>query len=206
MIKQRPKQILQLIKALSALVSDGGKSIYTVRRYAYQINLFVNWADSNDLKDCLAGGEATREAFRAWAGETYESYQHRKLNEKNHNTRLLYVSQILEAATGIEYLMQGVRKVKPKPNPNGGTEPLAVHDFAHAVALNQCLFDGLCDLVLNQRPFPFKLDLPKSLGWAENHLWLFPTSFWLLPPQLRQASIREELGANASWIHELSTW
>ncbi|TKR56337.1 hypothetical protein D7I39_07090 [Allopusillimonas ginsengisoli] len=98
--------------------------------------------------------------------------------------------------------MRNIRTVKRLTNPNGGTEPLALYDFAHAVALNQSLFDGLCDLVLEMQPFPYKLDLPVSLGWEENHLWLFPTTVWRRPPHLRDDAFRVKMGSNASWAYD----
>lgn len=189
-LKQRPKQILQLIRALSRRITDGGKALSTTAQYAYHLIRFMDVADNNGLVDSIAGGEATRHAFRIWAKETQERYKRQEFGESQHNLRLIHVCELLEATTGIQNLMQGIRTVKTRANPNGGTEPLALHDFAHAVALNQCLFDGLCELVLEQRPFPYKLDLPSSLGWAENHLWLFPTNIWCLPPHKRDNSNR----------------
>lgn len=201
-LKQRPKQILQLIKAISNSMTDGGKSAQTTANYARCILRFINWADCNCLHDCLAGGDATRHAFRAWAVETKKRYNRQLFGEANHNHLLIHVCKMLEATTGLQDLMQGIRIIKRRTNPNGGTEPLALHDFAHAVALNQCLFDGLCDLVLEQRPFPYKLDLPSSLGWEQNHLWLFPTTMWRLPPHLRDNAIRARMGTNASWSYD----
>lgn len=192
LIKQRPKQIIRIIKALSNLMTDGGKSSRTTGAYAWKFKTFIDWADGNDLHDCLAGGEATRDSFRAWASHTLERYKRQQINEENHNSFLTVICELLEATTGLENLLQGIRKVKKTSNPNGGTEPLALHDFSHAVALNQSLFDGLCDLVLEIRPFPYKLDLPGSLGWTENHLWLFPTVRWCKPPHRQGDTIRAE--------------
>lgn len=201
-LKRRPKQILLLIKSISALITDGGMSIETTGRYALLIVRFIKWADDNNLNDCLTGGEATRAAFLAWSADTHERYRRQQFGEKEHNSRLHCVSKLLEATTGVENLMQGVRKVKQRSNPNGGTEPLALHDFAHAVALNQSIFDGLCELVLENRPFPYKLDLPHSLGWRDNYLWLFPTNRWHYIPHLRDEATRKISGANASWAYD----
>lgn len=181
-LKQRTSQILQLIKALSRLVTDGGKRMATVNTHAIYLKSFMDWADANRLHDCLSGGDATRHAYLAWADDTRERYRRQEFGEHTHNLRLDYVRELLETTTGLENLHRGTRKVKKRWNPNGSTEPLAPHDFAHAVALNHALFDGLCDLVLEQRPFPYKLVLPATLGWAENHLWLFPIHLWRLPP------------------------
>lgn len=202
LIKQRPKQIRQLIKVLSNLGNDSGRSLETIGGYAWNIIKFIDWADSNDLNDCLAGGEATIKAFRTWAAHTRECYLHQEFGEQNHNYRLSHVCELLEATTGLENLMQGIRKVKQRRNPNGGTEPLLLHDFIHTVALNQSIFDGLCDLVLERRLFPYKLNLPGSLGWPENHLWLFPTTLWRLPPHQRAEAIRVKRGSNSSWPYD----
>lgn len=204
LIKRRPKQILQIIKALSSLRTDSGRSLSTIRQYATIFISFVDWADEKRLPNCLDGGDATRQAFRAWSHETAERYRRQDFGEAFHNFRLNYISELLEATTGLQNLMHGIRTLRKKSNPNGGTEPLALHDFGHAVAINQCLFDGLCDLVLEQRPFPYKLELPNSLSWPESHLWLFPSNLWRLPPHLQSDAIRSEIGKRASWVYDYS--
>lgn len=192
-LNQRPRQILQLIKALSRLVTDGGRRMATAHAYAQHLKSFLDWADATGLHDCLSGGDATRHVYLAWAEDTRERYRRQEFGEAMHNQRIHYVRELLEASTGVTDLHIGIRKVKQRRNPNGGTDPLAQHDFAHAVALNQALFDGLCELVLEQRPFPYKLLLPATLGWSENHLWLFPTQVWRLPPHLWGAEREKRL-------------
>lgn len=179
-LKQRTKQIAQAIKALSGL----GKRPATVNEYAGKFKLFVDWADANGLPDCLTGGEATQNAYRAWATYTTDRYRCHEFSVHYHNLCLELPRTLLETMTGVADLGRGIRKVKDRGNLNGGTEPADTHNFAHALALNQALFDGLCDLILNRKPFPFKLNLPGSLGWKYNFLWLFPTNVWRLPPHL----------------------
>jgi len=185
LLKQRPKQILQIIKALSSMTTDGGKTLATVGSLAYYFISFVNWADANHLNDCLAGADASRKAFHLWAADTRERYQRQQFGSRVHNDRIVQVSIMLEKLTGLYEPMRGISRVTAPANPNGGTEPLGLNDFTHAVALNQAIFDGLCDLVLGGMPFPYKLDLPNTLGWEENHLWVFPTTVWRLAPHMR---------------------
>lgn len=189
-LKQRPRQVLQLIKALSRLVTDGGRSVETAHAYFYYLKSFLDWADANGQQDCLSGGDATHHAYQLWAEHTREQYRRQDFGHEVHNRRLRLIRELLEATTGVNDLHLGTRMVKLKPN--AFTDPLAPHDFAHAIALNQAVFDGLCDLVLEQRPFPYKLVLPETLGWAENHLWLFPTTMWRLPPH-KWGAEREKL-------------
>lgn len=202
-LEQRPRQILQLIKTLSRLVTDGGKRMATINAFASCLKLHLDWADANGLHNCLSGDNATRRAYLAWTEDTRERYHRQEFGEAAHNQRLVYVRELLESATGLEDLHRGTRKVKNRRNHNGGTDPLAPYDFAHAVALNQALFDGLCDLVLEQRPFPYKLVLPATLGWSENHLWLFPTHRWHLPPH--QWGAEREKRGNSSWAYDYAT-
>lgn len=202
-LKQRPRQILQLIKALSRLVTDGGKRLATAAVYAQCLKLFLDWADANERHDCLSGGDATRDDYLAWAEDTRERYRRQEFGEVAHNHRLKCVRELLKASTGHEDLHRGIRKVKNCKNPNGGTDPMAPQEFAHAAALNQALFDGLCDLVLKQRPFPFRLVLPATLGWAENHLWIFPSQTWRMTPHQRGAE--REKRTKACWAYDYST-
>lgn len=199
-LKQRPSQILQLIKALSRLVSDGGRRMATAQSYASCLKLFLDWADANGLHGCLSGGGGTRHAYQLWAEDTRERYRRQEFAENTHNRRIDIIRELLEVTTGLENLHLGIRKIKRRGSPNGVTEPLSQHDFAHAIALNQALFDGLCDLVLERRNFPYKLVLPATLGWAENHLWLFPTQLWRLPPH--QWGAEREKRSNACWAYD----
>lgn len=201
-IKQRPKHILQLIKALSRFTTDGGKRIVTVQNYAGYIGVFINWADENGLHDYLSGGDASRKAYLAWVEDALERYRRQEIGGITYNKRISYIREILEATTDLEDLRRCARAVKVHLNPNGATDPLAPHDFSHAVALNHALFEGLCDLILEQRPFPYKLVLPATLGWEENHLWLFPSALWCLPPH-EWGAVREKR-TKSCWAYDYS--
>ena len=65
-LKQRPDQVMQFIEVLSNLITDHGMSLLTLRTRLETFKIFLDWADSRSLYDCLAGGDATRRAFLAW--------------------------------------------------------------------------------------------------------------------------------------------
>jgi hypothetical protein len=199
-LKHRPQQILLVIKALSRLVSDGGKRVATIGSFIEAFKAFLDWADADGLHHCLSGGDATRNAYFAWIENTKELYRKQAFGEDEHNKRITCICEILETITALEELGRIAKKVKVRRAPPMATEPLSPHDFTHAVALNQALFDGLCDLVLLERPFPYKLLMPATLGWAENHLWLFPAQVWRLPPH-QWGNERERL-TNTHWAYD----
>lgn len=199
-LKQRPKQICEVIKALDRLNNDAGKSLETVFNYASYFKKFIDWADVNTFHNCLAGGEKTKQAFEAWYVELHERYKRHEISGQARNAALAYVSELLESVTGLEDLRKIFRKVTRHPSFGSGTEPAQEHDFAHALALNQAIFDGFCSLVLESRSFPFKLEMPNSLGWKDSFLWVFPEQMWSLPPHV-WGSAREKL-TKARWAYD----
>lgn len=198
-LKQRPVQVRQLIKALSRISADSGNRLPTAQVSANCIKAFLDLADRGGMQDCLAGGEATRRAFRAWEADTVERYRRQDFGAIRHNQRLRCVRALLEAVTGIVDLQSGTAPVRRTHATNSGTDPLSPDDFARFVAIAHAIFNGLADLVLNHAPFPYQLSLPSALGWKESHLWVFPTQLWRLFPN--HWASREELG-NSHWPYD----
>lgn len=188
-LKSRPKLILQAIKAISAL----GNRPTTVLSTAHYFKRLMDWADASGHPDCLAGGDATQRAFRAYVSDVEDRYRRHRLGAAHGHNLQKAARDMLHAITDAEDIDRGVRIIQVRTALNNGTEPAADHDFGHMLALSEKLFDGLCDLVLKHMPFPFKLEMPASLGWAQHHLWLFPTTLWRLPPH-QWGSEREKLG------------
>ena len=196
---KRVGQIDSAIKRLSIMLKDGAFRQSSVYGMVKRFKQFMDWADDNAYHDCLDGGDATEIAFRHWAEHVHEQFRHQKLTSESAGLLQIDICELLEQITNCENLRRGVRFVKPR-NRGEGSEPASEYDFAQTLALNQSLFDGLCDLVLENLPFPFKLKMPGSLGWKENHLWLFPSHRWHLAPHLWGAP-REEL-AYPYWAYD----
>lgn len=197
-LKQRPAQILQAIKSLSAMLA--GNRLSTISSTAEYFRYLMNWADASGHADCLSGGVATRNAFRAYAIHVEDRFRRQEFGSRFANKLQKGALEILQAITGIDDLARGVRLVKDVGWRNGGTDPAPDHDFAHMLAMSQSLFDGLCDLVLESRTFPYKLELPRSLGWECSHLWVFPTLTWRLPPH--QWGVARETLSTPYWPYD----
>lgn len=178
--KERVTQIRQVIKTLSIFLVDGGMRPRTVGTYLEKFRTFMDWADTNGYHDCLNGGEATRNAYRLFAKFVEDRFRRHDFESGNAAILQKGVLTLLEAVTGLSDLGQGIRLIKNTSSNGGATEPATEHDFAQALALNASLFHGLSDLVIENKPFPYKLDMPKSLGWESDFLWTFPTSRWFM--------------------------
>lgn len=197
---ERVNQIFQVIKVFSIFLKDGGKRPYTVVNHLRTFKVFMDWADTNGCSDCLAGGDATRSAYRLFSRDVEDRLQRHEFESSYGLNLQSNVLTVLEVLTGVSDLGKGIRFIRNMKNNGGGTAPATEHDFAHALALNDSIFQGLCDLILGNQPFPFKLPLTKSLGWPNDFLWLFPTNRWFLPPH-QWGEARMKL-ASASWPHD----
>lgn len=184
-LKHRPKRVLHIIEYLNRCRAESGWALPSVSTSANYLKQFLDWADTNGVHNCLTGGDPTKRAFELFATALRERYRQHELGAKTHNRALDGIRALLEVITHAELARVG-RKVVDRATATDGTEPAQPHDFAHALALNQALFNSLCDLVLNDKPFPFQLDLPKSLGWDDSFLWVFPLRVWRQPPHVRK--------------------
>lgn len=197
LLPSRRKAIRQLIKVLSSMLL--GLRPSTVFGKGVSFKAFMDWADDSGHHDCLAGGGATEQAFRSYAEHVKDRFRQGGFGVSNAAARQSQVLELLRDITGNPDLGEVVRLIKDVGQGwRNGTEPAHQDDFAHTLAMAQLLFDGLADLVLNVESFPFKLKLPESLGWETgNHLWVFPTNVWRLPPHMWGGK-RESLG-HGNW-------
>jgi hypothetical protein len=102
----------------------------------------MDWADVNGCPDGLVGGDATKNAYRLFANDVEDRVRRHEF-ESSHAFRLqTIVLTVLEALTSISDLGKGIRFIRDTSHNKGGTEPAAQHDFAHALALNDSLFQG----------------------------------------------------------------
>lgn len=200
LIKGRPAQIRRVIHAISDICGEAGNRTATALATTDCFISFVDWADSVGMPDCLSGGAATRDAFASWASEISERYRRQDFEAQRHNRLFRCVRDILVAITGLTDLKPQRSFVVAKARTQLGTDPLAEADFAHVIAICNALFVGLTDLVLEHRQFPYKLDLPASLGWTTNYLWVFPAAVWRLPP--RDLDRKEKYRSNAHWGYD----
>lgn len=179
----RISQVRELIRTLSKFLTVGGLRACTVHGHCEFLKNLMDWADRNGHAQCLAGGANTRNAYRLYAADVEDGYRRQLFGSSNAFQKQTQNLKILEALTGLTDLAKGIRLVRKNSRESLGTEPANLHDFARALALNEALFKGLTDLVLEQKPFPYRVQMPASLGWEQNHLWVFPNSQWFQSPK-----------------------
>ncbi len=184
LLPHRPEQIRQVVHYLSSLLTDKGLRNETVTTVFKYFAAYLNWADSNGYFNCLGSDAEARSILEAWFLECEEQYRKGAWSGPHAWANQSGISILLSAITNQPDLQRGLRFIRFRST-NAGTEPAPEGDFALVLAINEALFIGLADLLIHNRPYPFKLNMPKLPGWEEAFLWVFPTHRWYLPPHLQ---------------------
>lgn len=175
------------VRALITLISDdfshsgkkAGTLITTFHRFCCH---FMAWTDSNGHSELFKDEESAHRAL-------YEYIQHLKLKmtqnviSANYAAKLRQMSiTVVGGLLGLE-LDRGQPVIKRRAQASENTVPPCEDSQSRTLALAEAMFNGLSDLVVNGKPYPFRLDMPKYLNWPENCLWVFPLNMWCIPPQ-----------------------
>jgi hypothetical protein len=142
---------------------------------------FIDWADTSLGIDYFTSADALEEAFFAYLNMMQEKHYQGLLEATTVNSVHLFVLEMVQIFIDRPHFGKDIRFLEWASNKQ--TIPASKGDFAHLLAFSQAIFTGLSDLILNEGKFPFQLKLPDSLNWERgNHLWVFPTQLWYLPP------------------------
>jgi hypothetical protein len=184
LLPHRPDQIRKVIDYISSLLTDRGLRIETVTTFFKYFTAYMNWADSNGYFNCLGNDASTRSVLEAWLLECEEQFKKGVWSGSHAWANQSGITILLSSISGKPGLRKGLRFLKFRPT-NTGTDPAPEGDFAMVLSISEALFTGLSDLIIENRPFPFRLDMPVLPGWNDSQLWLFPTHRWYLAPHLQ---------------------
>jgi hypothetical protein len=193
----RELNIRNLIYKISEISEKGSqRATSIIVEVSYFIN-FIDWSDAQGFPDVLSKQLDAKQALKSYILNLHERNRQGKIKL---NTALHYQNSALKFLMvhhETEVLHEGIRLLRN----NQRSEPTTPPDKnSQAKILSVCtaLFDGLCELVLEHKTYPFKLKMPESLNWPQPFLWIFPTTRWMLPPH--QHHSRERL-PNGHWAY-----
>lgn len=166
----------------SDLISSNGFTSSTVHGWVgLWINL-VDWADANGYPDIFGGGEETYAGFRAYAEYLRHRVDTNQISQRTGASRQLAILKLMERFTGLHDIHRGVRLLDLVRSADTRTSPPSEGDLGRLEGLCDAIFNGHCDLVLENRDFPYKLAMPKYINWDRHYVWLFPIKIWCNPP------------------------
>lgn len=188
LLQSRIPYVRKLLFHISALCETSGLRMRTLQdRFGYLVG-FVNWADFNKWPDVLSGVDAAGPAMRAYF-EYVRDRVTRNAITLNTGARLqINVVNTLGGFFDAEHIGRGLNLLKRDRNSGEATLPPSELDQGRVLSLCNCLFDGICELVVDQMQYPYALKTPKYLGFPKDQLWVFPAKAWFKTPAAIESS------------------
>jgi integrase len=180
--KERVKHVRRLIQIISDDFSFSSFSKETIFNQSRHFLSFIKWADSSGHLNFFDDKNKAKEAFSFFvyylkdklsknelvsASAIALQYNSLKFLEKFHNTEDLAIGIPIIRANGV----------------TNYTSPPSEDSQNKTLLLCESLFEGISDLILNNKPFPYQLKVPKHIGWKNNTFYLFPLNTWAVNPQ-----------------------
>ncbi len=179
LISARRAKIKQFVFDLSVL-SEGLRPATVISKLT-SFGRFIDWSDRCLGLDYFISDDGIENAFQAFLSTLHDKYFQGVGESTAVNSVHLFVLDMVRVFINKPDFGKDIRLLDWLPGKE--TTPAPYEDFARLLAISTAIFTGLSDFALNQRPFPFKLNLPSYLDWENgNHLWVFPTHLWYLPP------------------------
>jgi hypothetical protein len=184
----RRHEVRVLIAHISERLAQSGLKKRTEFGRFYAFTLFVDWCDKNQHSRLFDNELNARAAFRDYVEELRRRVMQ---NDLGNNTAVSYqnlTQAILEDYLDADNLDQGLKLlghshhlVNPTPIPDNKSQEVVL-------AWCKCLLLGLSELVVDQKPYPFSLIVPRYLNWPDDRIWIFPVSAWCVTPDSKVLS------------------
>lgn len=183
LITSRRLIVQKLIRFCSILMVK--KRPLTIVNILCDFKTFADFADGRGLGEIFDLGKNSERAFADFASYTFERHRLGHIGAERAQALQAHVLLCLKSLTENNHFASEVRLISLNhKRMRSETLPANQKELSHLLAMSQMIFRGLSDLVINHKPFPYKLSLPNSLGWSTgNYLWIFSTSIWFLHPE-----------------------
>jgi hypothetical protein len=193
--------VRDLIKYLSERLEIKAVRPLTITWLAKHIIRFVDWTDKSGLPFPLRDVFSARNTI-----EQYVSYLREQVrlgilsNNSAANCQMGLIGFFQDFLPGADSITHGLNLLNFQKYNTKHTEPPSETDQAHVLVLARSLFEGLADLVLHNRPYPYALAIPENLGAKDNLMWVFPSRRWCMPPH--QLKNREKMNGYKHWAYD----
>lgn len=179
--QKRTIQISRLIETVIAFCTEGSRSIRSNYADFHNLVFFLDWSDCNN-QGAFESKESTELAL-----QNYIYYLKRQVDQsllkQQTAKRYSMLYEIFEHFYNDDSFGRSIKRFSVENVITTPTTVPDIEDQEKVLAWAKCLFRGLTDLVVNQKPFPYALTVPSYVDWPNNKMWIFPIhAVWCCPP------------------------
>lgn len=175
--------IRKLIQIISDSVVYSGFSKQTVYNQSRNFISFIKWADSNGYSDFFDNKDKARKSFSFFVNYLKDKISKNELSLHSATIMQNISLKFLEELHNVDNLIIGIPIIYNSKSDNGYTSPPSEDSQNKILLLCEHLFEGISDFILNNKQFPYKLNLPEYIGWENNSFYLFPLITWAVNPE-----------------------
>lgn len=181
---ERAERVLALISHISDDLKYSGRRTETIRDAATRFVAFMFWADTNGHHAVMQCAEAAQPVVHAYVKHLRERVMTNSISINGAARQQNTVIGLLERFLEQDNLIRGVKLLRKNPAATEITAPPDEDSQVRVLSLCESLFDGLTSFVLDAKPYPYALAVPKYLNCPDNAVWVFPTTSWIMTPQM----------------------
>lgn len=177
---RRVTEIRTVIDTISCAIDTGSRA--TWHKKCVNFVKFAELCDRNDHRVSFSEEASCRSALNWFVKEMWRLVSQHEMALSSASLYQDHVISMLNLIFQSDDLAKGLNLLRRNYDI---TESASVPDDAaqsKSLAWYFSLFDGICDLVLNVRIYPYHLKVPGYIEWPEDCLWLFPVQQWFVTP------------------------
>ncbi|MET0065539.1 MAG: hypothetical protein ABW076_04260 [Candidatus Thiodiazotropha sp.] len=179
--KKRVISIGEVVNLLSEYLISGRLAKSTLSERTRSFIRFMDWCDNSGHSNVLYDAECAQSGLSAFIHHLREDILLGKISTSFASSLQYTLISLLNDLLNIDDLEAGINLIGGGAYINP-TSPQDDTDSGRVLAICSALFDGLSELVLENKPFPYKLKMPSILNWEIDYLWVVPSGTWCLPP------------------------
>lgn len=178
--KQRCEHIRKIIQIISEKINSS-LSLSTISTYCKKFIYFIDWADINNESNFLENKDKSREVFFNYINYLKDKLIQNHFVSSSATARQNATLMFLEEFHNTENLAKGISLISENRGEKQ-TSPPSEDSQNKVLSLCESLFEGITDLILNHKTFPYKLKVPEHIGWNNNTFNIFPIVEWAVNP------------------------
>ena len=175
----RADLVRDLIEYISEDFATGGMRQATMYSLVSDFLRFINWADVNEHTNVLNGAPAGCSGIRAYVTHLRERVAQNSLSNNSGASLQNNASTVLAGFLRIDVsdLVRGIHLLRSSNKATESTPTPCEDAQSKVLAMCDALFSGFSELVLEGKPYPFRLTMPKYLEFPHDALWVGVSEF-----------------------------
>ena len=179
----RRPHVRRLIRHMSLMAASSGLRDSTLRDRYSRFVVFISWADNNNWPDVLSSEANARHALIAYLSYIRDRVARNDLSLNAGAKQQEIVTRVYEEFFETQDIGRKLNLLRKDHNSARPRIPPSEQSQGRVLSLCEAIFDGICDLTLHNKIYPYPLQVPKYLKLPSDVLWIFPANSWFKRPE-----------------------